>query len=140
MYRILYVSTPDKDLTITEVEEIVAKSRVNNRKNKITGFLCGSSKFFIQCIEGDQSDIDHLFDIIRQDKRHHHVTLLYRGAADGRRFGNWDMGVALHIDRHEDIICQYHDQSDFDPYSLNPEKALDMLMDFSRLKSYSDHQ
>lgn len=51
MYRILYVSTPDKDLTITEVEEIVAKSRVNNRNNKITGFLCGSSKFLFSALK-----------------------------------------------------------------------------------------
>ncbi|GAA5315118.1 MAG: hypothetical protein AseanaTS_03220 [Candidatus Pelagadaptatus aseana] len=135
MHRILYVSTPAPNLTITEVEDIVARSRVKNHDCKVTGFLCGSSRFFIQCIEGEQTDIENLFDMIKHDGRHHNVQVLHQGPCDSRMFSNWDMGVVLYMDRHQKIIDRYTVGQSFNPYTLEPEQCLNLLMDFSKLKN-----
>ena len=47
---------------------------------------------FIQALEGEESDVAALYEIIKQDNRHRQVTLLHSGPIIDRSFATWTMG------------------------------------------------
>lgn len=132
--QVIYVSTPDQNLKISEVENIVEIARMNNMKHSITGFFCGNSKYFVQCIEGEKNDVNALFAKIKQDSRHHDIQLLREVEVAERSFGDWSMGVVLGMEKHLAILKRYSNSSGFSPYQLNSDQCLQLLMDFSNLR------
>ena len=132
--QIVYVSTPDKNLKISEVELIVDKARVKNESKSVTGFLCANSSFFIQCLEGEKIVLDNLFELISKDSRHHNVKIIHEGDVKTRTFGCWGMGVVLRMEKHYDIMKRYSKEDEFDPYNLSADESMKMLIEFSRIR------
>ena len=91
IYSLCYISTKRKDLTETDISEIIEKSMVNNSKNNISGILINYKNNFIQHIEGDPVLIYELFDHIKNDSRHEKISLLGYSPIEKRLFKKWHM-------------------------------------------------
>jgi len=67
--RILYASTTTDQFKPKDIEDILSKARQENSKLNITGMLCFSSNYFLQCIEGSRANVNELYHKILNDKR-----------------------------------------------------------------------
>ena len=48
-------------------------------------------------LEGKQSAVNHIFEVIKQDPRHKEVRVLFSGETETREFSDWRMGF-LNLD------------------------------------------
>lgn len=92
MYRFMYMSTATIDFSNEELEELLEKARVNNKKRNITGLLIVKGRTFIQCLEGKEEDVLAIYEKIKNDDRHRDLIELIEEDAHERYFPAWDMG------------------------------------------------
>ena len=110
LIHLIYCSASTREMSSKELIELVTIARKKNDKTGITGMLLYSDKSFFQVLEGDEKQIDKLFQIITSDSRHNKVTTIIKEKIPHRDFGDWTMGL----------------------YQTNPEslKEIDGLNDF----------
>ena len=87
IYTSLARSTASKDV----VQDILETSERNNIANGVTGLLLFDGIRYIQILEGEPENVDHLYATISQDNRHTALELLHRGGIEGRAFQDWRM-------------------------------------------------
>ncbi|WP_207423192.1 BLUF domain-containing protein [Desertivirga brevis] len=90
--RIVYVSTASEQISETELQSILTKSRSNNEKKNITGLLIYSSGNIMQVLEGDKQELENLYKVINKDPRHFGVIKLQEVTVNTRIFSEWSMG------------------------------------------------
>lgn len=92
MYQLLYVSTSREPITQATVEEILAQSRRNNRRDDLTGLLIVGGRRFLQLLEGDRALVEAAYRRIQADSRHFAMVQLGAKDIDRRSFPEWQMG------------------------------------------------
>jgi class 3 adenylate cyclase len=94
MKRLMYISTTTRKLSDAEVDEIAAKSVVNNSRDRVTGVLLSAHEFFFQILEGESEDVDRVLTRIRNDVRHRDILIL-KAEPDvkERIFSEWSMNT-----------------------------------------------
>ncbi|KPP82021.1 MAG: BLUF domain protein [Oceanicaulis sp. HLUCCA04] len=92
--RLVYVSTANPDLMLTDIDAIVATARARNEIEGITGLLSYNGFNFMQLLEGPPASVERVFDSIGQDSRHSGVITVLSQAADTRLFAGWSMAFA----------------------------------------------
>ena len=102
------------------IARILAKSRKNNARRSIVGGLLFGDGCFLQCLEGNDADVDALYERIRADPRHQDVTVLSRCPVVRTSFGAWSMKYAP---GEEPLRRFMHGlgMNRFDPYAMSPE-------------------
>lgn len=107
LYRILYRSCTSGHLTDKNIEELVEKARINNKKLGLTGILLSVDDYFMQVLEGNEEDVKALYyQKIYHDRRHTRLKTLLEGPVEKRDFPEWDMGIRM----LEELGGQYTDQ------------------------------
>jgi Sensors of blue-light using FAD len=93
VFRLIYSSHSriDTDKAPTELGEIFATARRNNRELGVTGALVVADDWFAQTLEGEESVVRKLYERIATDDRHEEVTLLQATNVEDRTFGRWAM-------------------------------------------------
>jgi hypothetical protein len=91
MRQLLYVSNCSRDITLTELNNILELSRSNNQARGITGLLLYIDGGFLQVLEGEEQAVHGVFTRIRADSRHWGARLMLDREAP-RAFGDWSMG------------------------------------------------
>ena len=81
-----------RPLTDPELVDLLVECRSRNADRGITGLLLYRQGRVLQMLEGDELVVRNLYDRIRMDVRHEHVTNVWAGTASGRRFPDWSMG------------------------------------------------
>ncbi len=76
----------DKDF-----EDILEVAQKFNGENNITGCLLFHNQEFLQILEGDKQVVLFLFERIKKDKRHTHVSLITQGEIQNRSFTGWNL-------------------------------------------------
>jgi len=110
---------------------LLQECRKSNHKEGITGMLLYCSDAFIQVLEGEESDLDNLFKIIKKDPRHTNVTILEKKQITERKFSNWSMGFKNLTDADLQDVKGLNDffendiQSD---YFIHEQNILALLM------------
>ena len=94
LMQLMYISRAKKHFTKEELEELVAKANSNNRHIDVTGSLVYNDGVFLQVLEGEQKKLLDLYNIIKEDERHHKVTKIYFEPAETRLFSKWFMHLA----------------------------------------------
>lgn len=98
LYRITYISKntiPNDKVSIREqVDSILKSATKNNPELGITGALLYSGGHFCQVIEGEEDNLEELFETIQMDDRHGEITVLSYEAVDSRAFSEWAMAYA----------------------------------------------
>ena len=134
MLSIIYASSAVKLFTEEEILELLEKSQQNNEKSGITGMLLYHDGNFIQVIEGPNEAVVELYNTIKKDRRHHHVTLLGQDPIPERQFANWTMGFRnlKKLSPEAQVRFDSFLTDDFTPsfFKEKPTRAYILLMSF----------
>ncbi len=92
VFRLIYRSHSliDSVDRSSQLASIFTSARRHNRGHEITGALMVSDGVFVQALEGAESEVRQLFEVIRADSRHDRVKLVQQTVAP-RTFGRWAM-------------------------------------------------
>jgi len=135
MYRLVYYSrnhiAHDEAVFASNVDEILAKSRVNNERNEITGALLFNAGCFAQVLEGPLDRVEAAFERIQQDERHGDVSLLALDPIGHRSFPNWAMGFIGRSDMHAERFAGIGSSSGFDPSRLSGDEINSLLKELA---------
>lgn len=132
LVQIIYISRSTFESTdaINKIEpnvvRILAKSRVNNRKNGLVGVLYFGDGAFFQCLEGDESAINTLFSKIENDPRHKDLKLISKKYISRLSFPDWAMKYAP-LDEKMGKYLKENGYQNFDPYAFTPEMTQNIL-------------
>jgi hypothetical protein len=132
LVQIIYISRSTFESTdaINKIEpnvvRILAKSRVNNRKNGLVGVLYFGDGAFFQCLEGDESAINTLFAKIENDPRHKDLKLISKKYISRLSFPDWAMKYAP-LDEKMGKYLKENGYQNFDPYAFTPEMTQNIL-------------
>lgn len=132
LVRLIYASKVSDMFLPGDVDNILATARRNNRNNGITGMLCFNSQYFLQCIEGTRTAVNEIFSEIQKDTRHDSIMLIAYSEIFNRHFSSWEMCFVSEQKLKKEIIIRYSGDGTFDPYSMQGESALKMLIDFGQ--------
>lgn len=93
MISLMYVSCNSMPLDTAnpQVQAIVDKSVLKNKRADITGALIFVGVHFCQFLEGPDDAVISLMDTIRADTRHNDIWVVYQEAVTDRRFADWSM-------------------------------------------------
>ena len=89
IYRLAYMSYAQIEEDGSNLMELVLQSRKNNQRNNITSLLIHGQAMFIQVLEGEKQQLEAVFDKIKQDPRHSHVSVIFTETIPKRRFQHW---------------------------------------------------
>lgn len=92
IFQLCYTSTATSDMQREDLVDLLTVSRRKNEELGITGLLLYSGDQFIQLLEGEEAAVRKLYDLIRKDKRHRDVTLVYEEEVPQRECPDWSMG------------------------------------------------
>ena len=92
LFHLVYVSTASAPMDDRELAALLEQARDRNARNNITGMLLFKDGRFIQLLEGQEEDVQRIFDSVRRDERHHGVRVLWSRYAQYREFPDWTMG------------------------------------------------
>lgn len=92
LIHLAYVSSASHELENEELIELLAQSRDRNSKLKVTGMLLYSKGCFIQVLEGEQPQVQDIYNSILRDDRNRGNTLLLNEEISERAFPSWSMG------------------------------------------------
>jgi hypothetical protein len=135
LIRIIYISrstfTPTMSNAVIEpnVARILAKSRINNRRNGLVGVLYFGDGCFFQCLEGEQSAIDTLYARLQSDERHKDIQLLSRENISALSYAGWVMKF-VPLEKEMTLLLKERGLKRFDPYRFDPvmvEKVMNLL-------------
>lgn len=107
VFQLFYKSTSAHWLTQQDLDDIVLTSIERNLKINVTGCLVFFNKEFYQILEGKKADVLALYNDIKEDTRHYHITLLNQERTKYRIFLDWNM--ALHLigeERNSEYIVE----------------------------------
>ena len=124
LVRLLYVSRAVGPQTTTVTASILATARAANRVSNIGGVLCQGQGLYLQILEGERRDVNHLYARILADRRHRDVEILRFEEVGARRFANWSM-ARVDLSEHEPMVQMQHPE--FDPYSASAVTAMTLL-------------
>ena len=125
--RLLYASRKTPDCQMQDVVSILDSARRRNSADQITGLLCFTNDYFLQCLEGSRRAVNEAYRRILKDPRHTDVVLLQYQEASAREFGEWSMGYVAETPETRPVVARYSDQDGLNPFSLNGNGALGLL-------------
>ncbi|TCW19515.1 BLUF domain-containing protein [Vibrio crassostreae] len=130
--RLIYVSTLCESCDSTALDDILKISHDRNKESHLTGLLSHNDKYFLQCIEGSRTAVNHTYNHILNDKRHKKVMILYFKEIDYREFGDWSMGDIPQSSLTELVNLQFSTSDQFNPYEMSGESAYRMLLELKQ--------
>ena len=94
LIHIIYSSAAKTPFGPEELLALLGSARSKNTSLNISGMLLHIEGSFLQVIEGQEGDIDALFETISQDPRHGNIVTIVRESIPRRAFSDWSMGFA----------------------------------------------
>ena len=134
IYRLVYYSrnhVSSEDAYETAFDDILARSRVNNARDNITGALLFNAGCFAQVLEGPLDKIEATFERIQQDERHSDVSLLALDPVSQRSFPTWAMGFVGLSEADAGRFAAVGLSSGFDLSRLNGDQIHILLRDLT---------
>ncbi|MEM9782115.1 MAG: BLUF domain-containing protein [Pseudomonadota bacterium] len=93
LISLIYISRSLVGARSPEMDAIAATSQRKNQLVGLTGFLYYDNEAFLQVLEGEESTVKMLYEMIEQDPRHDKVHLIGDHPVRNRAFGGWSMGL-----------------------------------------------
>ena len=131
MIRLVYVSTCADNVQPSDIDLLLTSAELRNQQRGISGMLCWSGEFFLQCLEGERAVVTQCFSRILTDRRHHSVELILSAPTSVRWFSQWGMGFSRTMLSHRMDLAEWTGAS-FNPYLL---EATDLEATFERLST-----
>lgn len=93
MFRIIYFSGATSQFSPEAIIQLAARANDKNSRLGVTGLLLYCHGNFLQVIEGEETVLRELYEVIREDPRHRRVVTVVEETITERDFGNWGMAV-----------------------------------------------
>lgn len=132
LVKLIYASTIKNTTDPSELNKILETATTTNPKENITGILLFGNDYFLQCLEGGRNEVNRLYHKIATDNRHEFPTLLDYGEIPHRNFEEWAMKLVMLTAKKMNIVKRYSPTSEFNPYTLSGQSALNLLIAFSK--------
>lgn len=88
---LIHISTATFDNIHETLLDIDMQAHENNPKHGITGLLLYDSGLFFQILEGEEKEVETLFDNVKRDPRNKDVILISKSKLEKRNFSEWTM-------------------------------------------------
>ena len=130
VFHLCYVSTETEHFTQEDLVALLGVARTANTEHDVTGLLLYREGSFYQLLEGKQTAVNHIFEVIKQDPRHKDVRILFSGETETREFSDWRMGF-LNLDGvNPEALAGF---SNFLEVDAHPQEFLEELSRGKRL-------
>jgi Sensors of blue-light using FAD len=129
MIRLIYVSTCADNVQLADIQALLRSAEKRNPEQGLSGMLCWSGEFFLQCLEGERAAVTACFARILTDNRHHSVELILSAPTSVRWFSRWGMGFSRILSSHLVDMPEWKDGI-VNPYLL---EAAELETTFERL-------
>lgn len=133
LVRLVYYSqnrlSAEPPLMLQGLRDILSVSQRNNRPNDVSGFLICHKKWFVQVLEGDESDVDKTYARIVKDDRHSESVVSGVHRIGMRLFPDWAMGGTMHSVDAQDIYLAHGVGAELDPRRLSCATILSLADD-----------
>ena len=100
LYSLVYTSTASRPLSKTDLEHILDKARARNFEEHVTGLLLFTDGKFMQYLEGPETGVLKIFDLIKTSSLHGEIVEVSRQAVGTREYGDWSMAFLEDVDAH----------------------------------------
>lgn len=133
LIRILYQSQSNltRDRQELLIEELLVRTRANNKRDGVTGLLVADDMWFVQVLEGAQKVVWQTFERIKKDQRHRSVLLLDARDVEKRDFADWSMSLVTRTDETSPIFARHGAPNLFNPPKMKGEPLLSLMRDLS---------
>lgn len=102
------------------VARILAKSRINNRRDGLVGVLYFGDSCFFQCLEGTETAVDALYARLQSDTRHKDIKLLSRKTIAALAYSDWAMKF-VPLEKEMNRLLKEGGYKTFDPYQFDDQ-------------------
>lgn len=119
----------DEATLSASLEVILTRSRLNNLRDGLTGYLLFDRHWFVQILEGAPEHVDATIQRIKLDPRHAGLTMISRREIRARSFPEWSMGGAFVTSTNEAIFARHGIHEGFDPARLTAPGIVALAMD-----------
>jgi len=92
MNYLIYVSSASRMLTANDLKKLLVDIRYKYINNGITGMMLYSEGTFFQALEGEEEQLERVFESLQSDDIQKGVIKLKSGTEDKRTFFDWSMG------------------------------------------------
>ena len=129
MIQLIYFSKAR--IFVNDVFDILKKSDEKNATLNLSGLLVFHNNYFLQVLEGNQTNVSRVLFKIAKDPRHEDVEIIQCKEIDKRDFGEWSMNLVRDSELNTDIISKYCSTSSFNPTELTGSSSLKFLQELS---------
>ena len=91
LYELVYVSAATREMSPSDLTDILDQSREKNDRLHITGLLVYHQSEFMQLLEGSKAEIFSLYETICKDERNQQNRLMWDGPIAQKSFEDWSM-------------------------------------------------
>ncbi len=91
LWELVYTSVESREMTLTDLKDILNVAREYNPKHQLTGCLIYQKQQFLQLLEGPRYEVMEMLDRISTDNRHQKIKIIWESAIDTRSFSEWSM-------------------------------------------------
>ena len=118
LIQLAYSSRTTRALNSNDLSLIIADAQRNNALRGITGALCYASSTFLQCLEGERSAVNLLYQHLLKDERHSEMEITSFREIAKRRFPNWRMGFFSYENESSQLFLKHSRRAEFAPFSM----------------------
>lgn len=91
LHHIIYLSRATVGFNDQQLQQLLRQANARNQTLNVTGILLYGQEQFLQVLEGEQTQVQALYESIRQDPRHRDVTTFADKEIQQRAFAGWAM-------------------------------------------------
>jgi hypothetical protein len=127
--RLIYSSRAFRHLDSREINVIQECSHRLNSYCGVTGILYFSNNYFLQYLEGNETDVDRTYERITKDQRHTDLKLVDHGAIKCRHFSEWAMAYVPESDKISTFLNKYTNDDRFNPHLLSAATTVELIFE-----------
>ena len=135
MIHLIYVSSATKEMTESDLLELLKKARERNAEKNITGMLLYANQNFIQILEGDSDDVLDIYHRILNDTRNTGNIIIQKKAIADRSFPDWTMGFKhisnAEIEATDGFSAFFQNKGNFEHLKQQSQGVVNMLYSFN---------
>lgn len=109
MIHLIYISSATKEFSERDLITLLEQSRTRNKRQNVTGMLLYRNGTFLQVLEGEEKDVNEIYQSICFDERNAGNYLTETKAIKERNFPNWNMGFENLTNLRPDELDGYLD-------------------------------
>ncbi|MCB1826599.1 MAG: BLUF domain-containing protein [Candidatus Competibacteraceae bacterium] len=119
MIHLIYVSSATHEMSEEDLLFLLKQARDRNKRQDVTGMLLYAGGNFFQVLEGEDKDVEEIYEAILRDERNTGNIVIVKEDINERTFPFWSMGFKHLTRQNKKLINGY---SEFLDRKMEPEE------------------